>query len=108
VRVLPLNARSAPVSWTELRDELVLAVGGGRCRWEIGRSPEDVRFVEAVTRSAVAGRVIETFAPGRSFVEVALGDGRLEGTGTNIAPVGLIPLPCWPRWGRKVRYEPYG
>jgi hypothetical protein len=74
------------VSCTELGDELVLAV----------------------VRSGVAGRVVETIAPGRSYVEVDLGDGRVEGTGTNVAPTGLFPLPGWPRWGRKVRYEPYG
>lgn len=103
----PANPRSAPVHCFELRDELVLGVGVGDCRWELDRSPEGVRFVEAVVRAAVAGRVIETFAPGRSSVEVALGDGRVDRTATSTAPVGCIPLPRWHRWGRTVHYEPY-
>lgn len=108
--LVPVNPRSAPVSWMLWGDELLLQAGrlyrGGR--WELDRSVEDVNFVERVVRAAIAGRVTETSALARSRVEVTLDDGHVvHETGYEGCQAVLVPLPGWRRWGRVTRYEPY-
>jgi hypothetical protein len=105
--VWPDNPRSAAVGWLAWDDGLLLYIGVGNAQWELEGTAEDVRFVEEVARAVVAGRAVEVAAPGRVRAEVTLADGRVERTTTINAPFGLLPLPGWRRWGRKVRYEPY-
>jgi hypothetical protein len=77
--------------------------------WELGRMDYDVDFIEDVVRSVIAGRAGETFAPRRSRVDVTLGDGTVvHETGRDGCLSVLGPLVGWTRWGRQVRYLPYG
>ncbi len=106
----PVNPRSVPVQWLAFGDEIVLQAGrlnrGGR--WELERKLEDVEFIEAVVRAAIAGRVVETSAPARSCVEVTLENGQVvHETGYEGCLSGLIPLPGWRRWGQVIHFEPY-
>ena len=108
--VHPLNARSAPVQWWALGDEIGLQAGrknrGGR--WELERAYGDVAFVESVVRATIAGQVMETSALARSRVEVTLDDGQvLRETGYAGCLPGLLPLPGWRRWGKVIHFAPY-
>jgi hypothetical protein len=106
VRLLPARPDAMSVSWIDFGDELGL-YAGTRGWWELGRDLADVAFVEDVVRSIVAGRVEEVLAPGRSRLVVTMPDGsRTADTGAD-APIGCLPLPWWPRWGRRVSYAPY-
>jgi hypothetical protein len=60
---------------------------------ELERTPEDIEFVEAVARAAIAGRVVETSALARSPVDVTLADGQvLHEAGYEYCLLGLAPL----------------
>jgi len=107
VRLEPTRESSCPLSWSELDDtELVLQVSAGG-RWELERTSDSVVFIEQVVMSVVAGRVEEVFGPGRSRIVVTFDDGTHENSTGGRAPTGCLPAPFWPRWGRRVRYEPY-
>lgn len=104
----PLNPRSLSVNWIEHGDGIILALGSRAERWELDRTAEDVEFIEAVARSAIAGQVVETFAMARGRVDATLPDGReVNQTTYQGCLFGLIPLPGWRRWGTVVQYEPY-
>jgi hypothetical protein len=82
--------------------ELLLFYGDdGRARWELDWSDESVNLVADVVRAACTGKSRQITAPGRVHVEVTLPDGSTVKTSTYDAPLGLIPLPGWRRWGTK-------
>jgi hypothetical protein len=88
--------------------ELIVQAGNNGGRWELDRSVADAVLVESIAKAVIAGRVVETSAPGRSHVEVTLADGSSESeTGYEGCLAALVPLPGWKHWGRKVRYAPY-
>jgi hypothetical protein len=108
VRIDPRNADALPMTWTLLGDvQVILEAGAGAGgRWELTHSPSDMYLLRQVVESIVAGRVEETFGPGRrSAVRVTLADGR---THTSTGQLGIWPPAWgWKRRGRKVRYAPY-
>ena len=81
--------------------DLMLSYGDGRARWELDWSDESVKLVKDVARAVCTGRSKETHALGRIHVEVSLPDGSTVGTSTYEAPLGLIPLPGWRKWGSR-------
>lgn len=94
------------VSWIDFGVDLGL-YAGTRGWWELDRDLDAVAFIEDVVRSIIAGRVYEVLGPARSRLVVTLPDGsHAHDTGYD-APLGLLPLPLWPRWGGRVRYTPY-
>jgi hypothetical protein len=95
------------VSWADLGAEIVVSVGDNGGRWELEREPEDVAFVEELVRAAIAGRLTEEVAPGRSRVEVTLSDGSSKAETGYTGLSGCLPMPFWTRWSRKVQYLPY-
>lgn len=89
-------------------DELqVETLGGDGGRWELDRTDEDVDFIVGVVDAAIAGRIVETFARGRSRVTVTFEDGSTDTETGASAPLGCLPLPLWTRWGEHRRYAPY-
>lgn len=109
-KLRPVNPQSVPVQWLTFGDEIVIQAGqlnrGGR--WELERKLEDVEFIEAVVRAAIAGRIVETSALARSCVEVTLENGQvIRETGYEGCLWGLVPLPGWRRWGQVIHFEPY-
>ncbi|MFG1776683.1 hypothetical protein ACGFIG_09680 [Micromonospora sp. NPDC049048] len=107
VSVTPRNPRARAFGWAEFSDQLILQVGDYGGRWELGAGPEDVALLEDITRSVIAGRVREVFAPGRSAISVLLADGAVETEIGVEAPAGCLPLPFWRRWSRSIQYAPY-
>lgn len=107
VEVEPVNPAAAPISWIASDVDVVLSVGrGSGPRWELDLDNDGLMGFEDVVRAGIDGRVRETFAWHRSFVEVLHDDGMVErSTGGGL--MGLVPMPGWKRWGRHVRYEPY-
>jgi hypothetical protein len=104
----PARPDAMTVGWSAAEgQELQLWLGASGCWWEVGRTLDDVVFLEDVVRSIVAGRVQQILAPGRSKIVVRLSDGSLDRYTENDAPVGCIPLPLWPRWSRRISYTPY-
>ena len=104
----PVVPGALPIYFTDMTGQaLQLDAGSEGGRWEVERSSEQLAFLEELARSVVAGRVVETFGPGRSRVEVTLADGttRIE-TGYS-APRGCLPVPGWVRRGRRVQYTPW-
>lgn len=80
--------------------------GGGR--WELGHDDAGVAMAKQLLAGVIAGRVVETIAPGRSRVVVTLDDGTTATeTGYRGCLTALVVLPGWTRWGTTVRYEPY-
>ncbi|GGL92816.1 hypothetical protein GCM10009706_34140 [Curtobacterium citreum] len=80
-------------------------IGG---RWELGYEDDDIAHAKRLVEAAVAGRVIETFALGRSRVTATFSDGTSETeTGYEGCLTSLVVLPGWTRWGRTIQYEPY-
>lgn len=107
VRVRPHNPAAVAVDLT-CEQWIVVEVGRVGGRWELGYEDADVAQVERLLDAAVAGRVAETFALGRSRVVVTLADGSTETeTGYQGCLTSLMPLPGWKRWGRTTQYEPY-
>ena len=106
VQVSPRSALSVPFGWCDMQDDLQVDVGslGHGGRWELGRTPADVSFIEDVVQAALDGRVEEIAGPRRSRVEVTLSSGELAvETGYD----GCLPVPGWVRRGRRVQYAPY-
>lgn len=104
----PHKPGALPVTWLDYGTELqVETMGGPGGRWELDRSMDDVAFLGDLVRSVIAGRVTEVRVANRSRVTVTLHDGsRVTETGYDGLP-GCLPLPFWPRWGRRIQYEPY-
>jgi hypothetical protein len=105
--ITPRSPRALSVEWVDSGDILDLTAGHNGGSWDfLDRDLDDVDFIEQVTRAVIAGRAVEIFAFGRSRVQIRLADGTLvEETGSDLR--GCLPLPRWPRWGRRVEYEPY-
>jgi hypothetical protein len=105
----PVNKRSLAVTWLDFGWDLqVETLGGPGGRWELSRTTEDADFLEDLVRSVVAGRATEVRVANRSRVTVTLSDGRRATETGYDGLAGCLPIPLWPRWGHKVRYEPYG
>lgn len=104
----PRNPDALPMTWTMLGDvEVILEAGAGAGgRWELTYGPSDLHLLRQVVESIVAGRVEETFGPGRrSSVSVTMADGH---TSTSTGQIGIWPPAWgWKRRGRTVRYAPY-
>jgi hypothetical protein len=90
----------------EMVGELGFQAGHQGGMWELDRTEADAILIESLARAVVAGRVVETFAHSRSRVEIALEDGSVRRE-SGYSGLLIVPLPGWPRWGRKVHYEPY-
>lgn len=102
----PAASGALPLHFTDMTGyALQLEAGSEGGRWELERSQEQLAFLEELARSVVAGRVVETFAPGRSRVEVTLTDG-MPAVETGYSPRGCLPVPGWVRRGRRVHYSP--
>ncbi|MCX4744408.1 hypothetical protein OG455_02560 [Kitasatospora sp. NBC_01287] len=106
VSVAPLR-RGALGFWWIHRGDVIFGLDPHGVRWELQPTAEDLDFLAAVVRSVVAGRVRAVFAPGRAEVTVTLADGTHEKQNNARAPVGCLPLPFWPRWGKHLDYLPY-
>lgn len=106
--LVPLNPKSLQVTWMEWGDGLILHAARENPRWELGRTAQDVQFIEDVALAVIAGRVTETVAPARSRVDITLADGRVvHQTGLVGCLLPFLPLPGWRRWGQVTHYEPY-
>jgi len=104
----PTRSGALAVWWIDFGDALLLQTGSGLGgRFELHRSPADAEFVADFVRSVVDGRAVEVFALGRSRLTVTLQDGSRRHEPGHAGPAGLVPLPLWPRWGRRVEYLPY-
>jgi hypothetical protein len=104
----PTNPRSIGATWIDFGEALqVETLGGDGGRWELDRTDEDLDFILGVVEAAIAGRIVETFALGRSRVTVTLEDGTTQTEIGASAPQGCLPLPLWPRWGASRQYAPY-
>jgi len=87
---------------------IVIELGRIGGRWELGYDSGDLARAKALLGAAVAGRVTETTALGRSKVDVTLTNGTVvTATGYDGCLTILIPLPGWTTWGRTTQYEPY-
>ncbi len=107
-RLRPARKDALGVSWVDFGNEVVLSTDGGLGgQWELGRTDEDIDFLEDVVRSVVAGRVVEVHAGDRSRIEVTLSDGFLAVETGSVGLRGLLPKPGWRRWGRRIEYAPY-
>ncbi|MCD5315263.1 hypothetical protein [Kineosporia babensis] len=107
VSAVPANPRSLAFSWI-WTDVVVFEAGREGGRWELEPTAADLQFLGDVVAAMVAGRVVETFAAGRSAVAVTLASGDVVcevGYGGGLASV--VPLPGWRRWGHRTQYEPY-
>lgn len=108
VSIRPVRPDAVEVVWTDMGD-LVMWTGksGHGGRWELGRSLEDVDFIESVVSAVIDGGVTETFGPSRSLVEVRLADGSVLIEEGASAPGGCLPIPGWTKRGRRIQYSPY-
>jgi len=87
---------------------LTVSVGENGGTWELKYTEEDVNFLISLLAAVFDGRIDEVFAPGRSIVTVTLADGDVvQERGYNGCLPFLVPMPYWPRWGRRVGYLAY-
>ena len=103
VQIRPTNPRSCSMTWVEMTDELLFTAAR---QWDLDRTDHGVALIESLVRAVIAGRIVETFAHARSWVDIALDDGAVM-TKTGYDSILLFPIPRWRRRGRTVRYEPY-
>lgn len=106
VSVTPVRREALGFSWT-YRGDVIFELDTHGVRWELQATDGELDFVGAVVQSLAAGRVHAVFAPGRAEVTVTLPDGTRKTQHNGQAPVGCLPLPFWPRWGRRRDYRPY-
>ena len=106
----PARPGAVEVSWVLMSDqEIIVNVGEGGC-WEVSQEPHDVAFVRDLVLSVAAGRVQESFGPGRSHrLEVTMADGTVEAQARHGGLSGCFPLPRWRRRGavRRVVHAPW-
>lgn len=104
----PNKRQSVGVTWTDFGDAIQIeTLGGDGGRWELERTDEDIDFIVGVIEAAIAGRIRETFARGRSRVTVTFDDGTTHTETGASAAEGFLPLPLWTRWGEHRQYAPY-
>ena len=107
VIVSPRNERAREISIVA-EQFLVITVGTKGGRFELGYDEDDVSMAKRVIQSVIAGRVVETIAPGRSRAVVTFEDGTTtQETGYEGWFSLPLILPFWPKWGRRVTYPPY-
>ncbi|RZS68705.1 hypothetical protein EV187_1140 [Agromyces ramosus] len=86
-----------------------MTVGDDGGRWELSYTDEDIALARRIIAAAVAGRIEERKAFGRSRVVVTFEDGETIGeTGYSGCASLVVPQPGWTRWGEGIRYEPFG
>lgn len=97
VSIVPTKPDSLPISWEEGRPgHLVFQAGHNGGRWELERDEIGTSFIEAAVSAVIAGRVTETFAPGRSSVRITLRDGTWQQeTGYGGSLSSLVLMPGW-------------
>lgn len=104
-RVNPRNPQGCSIDIVG-EQALIVQLGSGGSRWELGYSGEDLLLGRDVIAAAIASRVVERSAWGRSRVTVTFADGRTaRATAGNLS--SLLPLPGWTRWGHLTVYQPY-
>lgn len=64
-------------------------------------------FIEDIVRSVIAGRVAEVRVANRSRVTVTLANGTLAVETGADGLSGCLPIPFWPRWGKRIEYAAY-
>lgn len=105
--IVPRNPRARPISLTA-EQWLIVEVGGPGGRLELDYAPEHVERAKRIIEAAVAGRVTERSAFGRSRVTLTMEDGeRVSETGYSGCATLLVPLPGWTRWSELKTFEPY-
>jgi hypothetical protein len=108
VDLTPVDAAALRVGWTEFAGfEIVVGAGHGG-RWELEWSVEDADLTEQIVRAVIAGRAREWSGFGRSRVEITYADGSItRSTVYDGCLAGLVPVPGWRRFSRKVIYSSY-
>ncbi|MBA9003056.1 hypothetical protein [Thermomonospora cellulosilytica] len=104
--VTPTRPGALGFGWI-YRGDIIFQLDVGGVRWELGRTPEDLDFIEKITQALIDGRVYSIQAPHRVRVVVTLPDGSRETSTTNTGLRGCLPLPFWTRWGQRTRHVPY-
>jgi|GEM_PF-1784120 len=105
--ILPRNPRARAISVTA-EQWLIVEVGDPGGRFELDYSPQNVERAKRIIEAAVAGRVTERSAFGRSRVTLTMEDReRVSETGYSGCAALLVPLPGWTRWGELKTFEPY-
>jgi hypothetical protein len=87
--------------------EVILDVGRRGGRWELLPTVEDVEFMRRVLEAVIEGRVVETVSLARAQVVVTPGSGEPISTRVAAGCMGIVPLPGWRVWGKKIRYTAY-
>jgi hypothetical protein len=107
LEVNPPNAGALPI---RLAFDYLIHLDAGHLggSWDGDYSEEMVEDLADIVGAIVAGRVSEVFAPWRSRVEVVLNDGEVVAETGYGGMAAILPMPYWPRWGRRVQYSPYG
>lgn len=106
--VSPRNPRCRSIDVIAEEHGLAVRVGDRGGFWDLNYTDENLQFASELVEAAIAGRVEERAALGRSRVTVTLPDGTTsEETGYEGCLTYLVPLPGWRRWGALTTYEPY-
>lgn len=105
--VTPHNPRATAISIIA-EQWLIVTVGGFGGRWELNYTEEHRELARRIIAAAVAGRIQEHRAFGRSQVAVTFEDGTVKrATGYNGCGSLLVPQPGWTRWGKRTSFEPF-
>ncbi|MDT0143675.1 hypothetical protein [Microbacterium sp. PRC9] len=105
--VQPRNPHAVTVSLIA-EQWLIIQLGDPGGRWELDYDDQSLALAESLVRAAIAGRVVQRSACGRSTVEVTLADGVvMQETGYRGCLPLLLPLPGWRTWGKGTHYEAY-
>ena len=103
----PSNPRARPINIIA-EQWLVVTVGDLGGRWELDYTEEHMMLVRRLIAAAVAGRIEERRAFGRSRVTVRFEDGETHHeTGYSGCASLFVPQPGWTHWGALTTYEPY-
>ena len=103
------GTHGCPISIIYYYGEAIIELGPSfNGRWELEPNVVDMDFLDQLVRGVVFGGATEVTAPGRGRVLVELPDGTNVRSTSVLAGRGCLPLPGWPRWGRRRQYSAYG
>ncbi|MUN39126.1 hypothetical protein [Actinomadura litoris] len=87
--------------------EVIFQLDLGGVRWELGRTPQDLEFVERLVHALIDGTVHSIQAPHRARAVVTLPDGSQHKATTNTGLSGCLPMPFWTFWGQRTEHVAY-
>ncbi|WP_337830043.1 hypothetical protein [Pseudonocardia sp. TMWB2A] len=101
-----VDAPGDAISWDDYSENLV-AVDVGDHSFTLHRHPDQAEYLRDIVDAAVAGRIVELHGLGRTRLVIPRRDGTTVHETGHRFPLGLVPLPGWPKRASSTTFAPY-